>query len=276
MADSWIHIPRDFARSLGEDAVRIADRGSYSLPDGSHFDIAEEVEACVRATIHLASDHAHASPMRGEFVTQIEVTNETTLSAARRHLDLGLRCCALNFASALEPGGGFLRGARAQEEYLCRSSALYLCLRNGPMYAFHQQQDDPFYSDAMSWSPDVPVFREDQHALCAPWCMTFLTAAACMAKQIAPRDQARIRSVMMTRTEKVLSLAQQQGHDSLVLGAWGCGAFGNDGDVIAGIFRDAIFGPFAGAFRKITFAIVDESADLFFLSPFRRAFAQSR
>ena len=61
----------------------------------------------------------------------------------------------LNFASAKSPGGGFLNGARAQEEYLARSSCLYQCIRWNPMYAFHRANDDPLYTDYAIYSPGL-------------------------------------------------------------------------------------------------------------------------
>jgi uncharacterized protein (TIGR02452 family) len=54
-------------------------------------------------------------------------------------------------ASATSPGGGFLAGARAQEEYLARSTALYACLRENPMDTFHGASKDPFYGDYVTW-----------------------------------------------------------------------------------------------------------------------------
>jgi uncharacterized protein (TIGR02452 family) len=85
----------------------------------------------------------------GEYATNVEITNETTLSAATRLIQQGLKTVVLNFASATSPGGGFLNGARAQEEYLARSSCLYQCIRHNPMYEYHRTQNDPLYSDYM-------------------------------------------------------------------------------------------------------------------------------
>jgi uncharacterized protein (TIGR02452 family) len=65
--------------------------------------------------------------------------------------------------------------------------------------------------------------------------------------------------------------AQANGHDALVLGAWGCGNFANDPGLIAELFRQALHGPFRGAFRHVTFAIVDPSADQPCLHQFRLA-----
>ena len=59
------------------------------------------------------------------------------------------------------------------------------------------------------------------------------------------------------------------GYDDLVLGAWGCGAFGNDTARTAADFKAALVGEFAGAFEEVVFAIADWSAERRYLGPFR-------
>ena len=276
MSTFEVRIPRDFARRLGEEAVHVARQGRYALPHGGlEVVIDAEIGNAVKRTVHYPPDHVHAEPRPGDAATEFEVTNETTLSAARRQLGRGLRPAALNFASATSPGGGFLHGARAQEEYLCRSSTLHACLHGSPMYALHRALGDPLYTDAMSYSPDVPVFRGDDHATIPdPWTLSFITSAACLATEVPGLDQPKIGPVMWSRMLKVLSVAQRHGHDALVLGAWGCGAFGNDGSLIAGMFRQALTREFRGAFRAVTFAIVDSTPEGRFIGPFRKAFSQ--
>ena len=80
----------------------------------------------------------------GELPDKISVENMTTLEAAQRLISKGCRPAVLSFASATNPGGGFLGGARAQEEYLARSSGLYACIRDNAMCAFHRSRRDPF------------------------------------------------------------------------------------------------------------------------------------
>ena len=255
--------------------MQVIELGLYATPTSRQVDLADDIAAAVARTTHLPPDHRHTFPRTGSHRTQIEVTEETSLSAARRHDEDGLRSVVLNFASATVPGGGFLNGERAQEEYHCRSSALFACQLGGPMYAFHLQQANALRSDAMIYSPDVPVFRDDAHRMLeTPFKVAFISAAACDARDVAPLDQPKIPGAMGARIVKVLAAAQANGHDALVLGAWGCGNFANDPALIADLFRQALEGPFKGAFRHVTFAIVDTTTDQRCLNQFRLALAQ--
>jgi uncharacterized protein (TIGR02452 family) len=265
-------IDRDLAVRLGEEAVAIAKAGRYVGPAGP-VDISGEVKACVQATVHYGDDHAHPNQAKGPHATTYEVTNETTLSAHRRHLAKGHKVVSLNFAAATNPGGGFLTGARAQEEYLCRSSALYLAIKDSPMYAFHRREGHKRYSDAMIYSPDVPVFRDDEHRLLPkPYLASFITSAAPLTKHLHPEELTLVADILRKRIWKILTVAQAHGHDSLVLGAWGCGAFGNDGNQVAALFRWALEDDFKGAFKEVTFAIVDTLPEKKFIGPFAECF----
>ena len=268
-------IPRELANKLGHEAMRVIELGLYASPAGRQVDIAADIASAVARTTHLPPDHRHTFPRTGTHTTTIEVTEETSLSVAARHDAHGLRTLVLNFASPTVPGGGFLAGERAQEEYHCRSSALFACQLGGPMYGFHLQQGNALRTDAMIYSPDVPVFRDDDHRMReTPFKVAFVSAAACDARDVAPLDQTKISGAMGARIVKVLAIAQANGHDALVLGAWGCGNFANDPALIAELFRLALDGPFKGAFRRVTFAIVDTTTDERCLNQFRLALAQ--
>jgi uncharacterized protein (TIGR02452 family) len=203
--------------------------------------------------------------------TQVQVTNETTLGASRRLVERGLCPLALNFANGIQPGGGFLSGARAQEEALCRSSALYQTLIDDPMYREHGNRPQPDSTDWAIYSPDVPIFRvDDGNELPQPWLLSFLTCAAPYAPVVG---QPHAGDLLQKRIHRVLAIARAYGHATLVLGAWGCGAFENDVCRTAADFRQALEKEYSGAFSDVVFAITDWSPERKFLGPFRDVFA---
>ena len=132
------------------------------------------------------------------------------------------------------------------------------------------------YSDYVIYSPYVPVFRDDNGTLLeGPFLCTFITCPAVNAKVVLERDPGRgpeIRDRMDARIRKVLAVAEAHGHDHLILGAWGCGAFGNEPGQIADLFKDALSLEFSDAFEHVLFAIPDWSDDCRFIGPFHRAF----
>ena len=262
-------ISRELARQYGEEAVRIMEEGGYLAPCGRWVYLASAITLAVQGTTPYLPGVEFPLTIPGSFDTQIEVENETTLSAARRLRQSSLNPAVLNFASATHPGGGFLEGARAQEEYLARSTALYACLADQPMYAFHRQRKDTLYTSYMLYSPGVPVFRADDGALLDElYQVGMITAAAPNAVHLPLNRQPEIEQAFRERIAKVLWIGLQHGHDALVLGAWGCGAFGNDGRMVSKLFRESLAQDFRGAYRKVVFAIVDWSEEKKFIGPF--------
>jgi uncharacterized protein (TIGR02452 family) len=273
-----MHIDRERAAQLGRDTVRILDAGGYTAPSGHSVDLRVLIAHAVAATRTYPPSAVVPVSTTEQHATLITVTNETTLAAASRLVAAGGTPVALNFASARHPGGGFLSGARAQEESLARSSALYACLRDSPMYAWHEAQRYPPYSDYALYSPEVPVFRDDGGALLdQPYRCSFITCPAVNPKVAQERDSTcgpAIRTAMAQRIRRALAIAAAHGHAEIILGAWGCGAFGNDPHEIAALFNQALDGPYRGTFATVVFAIVDWSAERRFLGPFERAFSR--
>ncbi len=269
-------IARDTAARYSQEAVEIIKAGAYTSANGPRVKVAEAVQHAVTNTqAYLPESPLPAIIPRFETL-RIEVTNETTLNAAQRLIASGQRPVALNFASATHPGGGFLNGARAQEESLCWSSGLYACLEHQPMYEFHRQRHDPLYTDYTLYSPDVPVFRDDDGQLLGePYLWSFITSAAVNANALLQRDPSRRKEIgpaMAARIHKVLTVGATYGHTSIILGAWGCGAFGNDGNEIAALFDRALKNDFCGVYNHIVFAVLDFSREQRFIGPFRDVF----
>jgi uncharacterized protein (TIGR02452 family) len=262
------------AIEMGREAVAIGESGQYTAPSGRLVEIGAQIETAVKGTVAYPPDNSLVDSQPGDYATQIEIVNETTLAATTRLIAQGYHPVALNFASATHPGGGFLSGALAQEEYLARSSALYQCIRRNVMYHYHRRHYDPMYSDYMLYSPHVPVFRDSNgiELLEEPYTVSMITAAAVNANQLPWERRTAIRAVMWPRILKVLAVGLHHGHNAIVLGAWGCGAFGNDGNEIARLFARALTENFRGAYGAIVFAILDWSPERRFIQPFASAF----
>jgi uncharacterized protein (TIGR02452 family) len=275
MEISETFISRDLAVQYGREAVGIIEAGQYLAPSGKTVNLAQLLERSIQGTKSYPPDSAVLETHIGDNQTVIEVKNETTLAAARRLLDLGHNPVALNFAAATHPGGGFLSGSRAQEEYLARSSGLYAAIKNNPMYEFHRANYDPLYTNYAIYSPAVPVFRADDGALLEePYTVAIITSPAVNASELYPARRSEISPAMWPRILKVLSVGLLHGHDSIVLGAWGCGAFGNDSSETARLFKDSLEKNFNGAYRQVIFAILDWSPEKRFIGPFERYFCR--
>lgn len=266
-----LDIPRDVAAKLGWSAVEAAEKGFYVNEAGWKVDWSQLVQAACSAKVSIPPDAELPAHNLGRLTeTRVQVKNETTLGAARQLMESGFRPLALNFANGIHPGGGLLSGARAQEENLCRSSALYRTLAGDPMYEAHSKRPRPDSTDWAILSPKVPVFRNDDgHTLEQPWLLSFITCAAPVAPAIG---QPEAGDLLNQRIHRVLGIAQAYGFSALVLGAWGCGAFGHDPRRTALDFRNALEGRFDGAFSVVVFAITDWSTDRKFLGPFREVF----
>ncbi len=153
----------------------------------------------------------------------------------------------LNFANAYRPGGGYLFGAVAQEETLCRRSTLYASLSNPDaeaMYAFNRSSIAPEGSDYMLLSPFVTIFRDMNLNQTVSTTQTAVLSAPApdLDGQAAALDPVEIKAIMQRRVENILLAAHEYGYRTLVLGAWGCGAFRHDAKAVAGYFRDALIG----------------------------------
>lgn len=247
--------------AAAQQILRIVEDGSYEA-DGSAVEVSEMLAASIEGTrLYLPDELA---VLRGQIPsprferTAVTVPAQTTQQAAQElH---GPATAILNFASARNPGGGFLGGARAQEEEVCRCSGLYPTLLTQPeYYDFHRGHRSLLYSDRIIYSPDVPFFRiSAKAAYLPPFTVSVLTAPAPNAGAMEQRnlvDEAtRIPSVFARRWENLLALAASERMETLVLGAWGCGAFRNDAESVAETALAAVE-RYRGVFRTIAFAI---------------------
>ncbi|MFI5874655.1 TIGR02452 family protein [Streptomyces sp. NPDC051445] len=291
-------------RGIARETEEIVEAGSYRASGGREVFLGAAIEAARAGTRMLGpgpvqvpasppapSPAPSPAPFRGDTVaggeaggdrlagrTFVEVTGESSLEAARRLARSG-PVAVLNFASARNPGGGYLNGAQAQEEALCRASALYTCLLEArEFYDHHRAHRDPFYTDRVIHSPAVPVFRDDRGRLLdEPYGAGFLTSAAPNAGVVlrtAPQRASEIPRALAVRAGRVLETAAAHGYRRLVLGAWGCGVFRNDPAQVAGAFRAllGLGGRFERTFDHVVFGVLDRTPGSAVLGAFRTAF----
>jgi len=262
---------------LAENTLTIIDYGAYVNFKGEVVDLSEEIKNAVNNSklyspeeLEKINNEVNEVLINSENKeTEIKVTNETTLNAAKRlkQIEDYEKVACLNFASAKNPGGGFLNGSSAQEESLARSSALYPCIKQKKeMYDENKKYDSALYLDYMIYSPEVPVFREDSGSLLDnPYKVSMITAPAVNAGVVRSREskenENKIEKKMKYRIEKILSIALINKNRALVLGAFGCGVFRNNPEDVADYFRKFVKEDerFNSYFDKIVFAVLDRS-----------------
>ena len=188
---------------------------------------------------------------------KFRVTNEDSFESASKLQ----KPMVMNFANAYVPGGGFLSGAIAQEEALCRNSTLYASLvseKATVMYDKNNMDNLPLNSDYMLYSPNVCVFRDKKGALLKrPFLVSVSTLPAPnrMGEAMFETDEA-VNQTMKRRIRIMLRNAIRHGNRDIVLGAWGCGVFGNEPKDVAKCFRDVLVKEgYAKCFRNVNFAI---------------------
>lgn len=192
----------------------------------------------------------------------------------------------LNFASPIHPGGGVKKGARAQEEDLCRMSTLYVSLsgeKAASFYKHNRMVDDSKGSTSMIFSDNVEVFKDETYDyLPAPVRVSVLTCAAPVYRthNVANPflyEQKHYQTVYQRIVSMIVCCANF-GYENLVLGAWGCGVFGNDAEKMAKLFDRALNGEVKGghplrySFDNIYFAVLDRSKDQYNYNSFKKIF----
>ena len=196
-------------------------------------------------------------PVRATSTTAvIDVTKEDSFVMAERYIIEGLNPIVLNFASDLYPGGGVKKGARAQEEDLFRRSNYYLSLnKNNVEYPL---------SGKIVYSPGVLICKKSNEY---KWMKKFVKVS-CIASAAVRNPKITMdldkkerfmdkadREFMKNSIFSIFDIASSLKYDSLVLGAWGCGAFAGPRDDIVDLFQEAILTR-GNNFTKIGFGVL--------------------
>lgn len=190
----------------------------------------------------------------------------------------------LNLANPVNPGGGVRRGARAQEEDLCRKSSLLLSLESSAAwryYEYNRSLQTYMGSDALMITPQVEIIRDEKGELLDE--TVIVSVLTCAAPMITygkeGMTEQEYEAMFYNRIMGMLKCVAYLGYKNLVLGAWGCGAFGNDAHLISDLFYKALKEiDYNGRvekdlFRNIDFAVLDRTPDLYNFKEFYRNFS---
>jgi len=189
----------------------------------------------------------------------------------------------LNFANPVNPGGGVRRGASAQEEDLCRKSSLLFSLESDHAqryYRYNRSLHTYMGSDAIILTPNVEIIRDaNGDFLDDSIIVSVMTCAAPMITQgMEGLTDEQYQELFYNRICGMLKCAAYWGYQALVLGAFGCGAFGNDAKLVSDMFYKALkefnFDGMGAKdfFRRIDFAVLDRTPGQYNFNEFNRNF----
>ena len=211
----------------------------------------------------------------------IKVTNRDTFTAAKEYSNIINNTNegfvgVLNFASSTNPGGGVTKGSTAQEECLCRCSNLYLtlyqekCIRE--YYNVNKKYMSNLGSDAIIYSRNIYVFKDKDYNMLPVEDRFYVDVLTCAAPNLRenPRNQynsdaseekltltdEELYNIHVKRARNILNVAIKNEDDYLILGAFGCGAFRNNPEIVAKAYKD-VLQDYMYCFKVIDFAIID-------------------
>lgn len=197
---------------------------------------------------------------------EVEVVNADTLDTAKVEMDCGTapdKLMALNMACKFKPGGGVKNGAHAQEEVIALRSNLMLRLAE-PLYDNELQRDENILT------PDIWVFKDQdkEYLLDEQQYTVNLLACAAVRKPNTTVDadgnliyrNPIHREIMQQKINDIFQIAYVEGYETLVLGALGCGAYGNPPGEVTQIFLDCLE-RYRNCFKRVVFAVYSKKDD---------------
>ena len=253
-----------------EETMQICREGEYVAQSGTRIKLRPNAEVLAASVFYDNPPVAESATSSGG--SEVDVVNSDCIDVAHELVREGFHPILLNMANRHKPGGGVLFGANAQEETLFRRSNLCVSLYqySGPYAKFLSLPKGngayPMNRETGGiYSGLVTFFRADSahdFALvddpfeCAVVSVAAINQPECespdrLAKWAADASKVKIRSM--------LRIGLLHGHDAIVLGAWGCGAFGNPPTHMAELFKEVLSeGEFMGRYRRVRFAIIED------------------
>jgi uncharacterized protein (TIGR02452 family) len=191
--------------------------------------------------------------------TQVSVIEEDTLNATEQLINEGYNPLVLNMADWYNAGGCVQGGAKTQEEELFRRSNYFTHL----LQSFY-----PLDTYDLMISYDVEVYRDDPYKDYAirdkPFKCNIVASPALDSPVLDYKDNDDMigkmneedTEIMYNKMRQLIYYAATAGCDSIVLSAWGCGAFHLPAWQISQLFAK-VLSESAGCLRKVVFAVTN-------------------
>lgn len=277
--------------------VRILRETMKAAEDGCYFVEEREVKLPFRfeqmkeVKLYSAEQIAQLPriPLSAKKPARIVLRNQDTLEAAfdfhRRRKESEKPVLVLNFANPHRPGGGIRSKPGTQEEHLCVKTTLLCSLETEKAWPFYQVNLDcgtQAQTDTILYSPNTVVIRNSDLSLREnPFPIAVMTVSAPIASRMEPEELPDLENILQKRIYGMIRTAIEEGYTRLVLGAWGCGNFGNDPELVAKLFHQVLMesNPMTGTgivdyFEEIAMAVFDNSAEQRWYQPFARYFPE--
>lgn len=231
-----------------------------------------EIKQCIENTHRYCQETLTADELPSKRWEHTDILFLDTDSVTCLFDNAGNDVALLNFASFKNPGGMYLNGSPAQEESLCHQSILYPVLEafREPYYKPHLKQlNYALYIDDMLYTRDVAFFDyelKDMGSTYKDHVLKRVTTAdviTCAAPNVGSYwkyragtlEESKVSEIVANRIDFVINNAIREGRSEIILGAFGCGVFGNDPEAIAYVFRELLTGCYDGYFKTAYFPI---------------------
>ena len=267
--DPVIAAKKENNRQVYLETMEICRKGEYSV--GSQTIALPQISDVLSASVFYENP-PKADSVTSMATTQIDAVNSDCIDVTRDLVEKGYRPIMLNMANRHTPGGGVLNGARAQEESLFRQSNLCVSLYQYSDYHANllgiPSAKESYPMDRNTggiYSGRVTFFRTSQRdgdkLVADPFECAVVSVAAINRPDLDANG--RLVNWAIEATQKkirtMLRIGLYHGHDAIVLGAWGCGAFCNPPEHMAEIFRDVLNeSEFANKFKVVRFAVIED------------------
>ena len=254
----------------------------YEAPSGKIIDLIGLRQQLLDST-RVYREAVSAAEVPSHFSTlQTGCANEDCLVVAKTLINRGQNPAVLNLADAYHACGMYNSGSNAQEESLCRASTLSLTL-----YQYYNKmwagkagvplRPTPAYPMDIHfggiYSANVTVFRDNGRSGFAlretPFQTSIISVAALNFKPGHKTNNLEYRAadggftsegnqVMLDKIRTIYRIALLNSHDSVVLGAFGCGVFQLKPELVAAYFKEVLQeDEFRGKFHTVVFALLE-------------------